>query len=69
MRRKEVQEVLSIGRTTSYEMGDRRSPRFDPNFPRPIRIGNSVGFIAREVEAYLAHLMQLRSADVETPQR
>ena len=68
MRRKELQTRLSIGRSTTYELGDKRSPRFNPHFPKPIRIGNTVGFLEHEVEAFLAHLMQMR-ADVDTPHR
>lgn len=63
LRRTDVQERLSIGRTTLYGRLDPRSPRYDPAFPRPVRMGSSIAFVEREIDEYVQTLMRARDAD------
>jgi prophage regulatory protein len=42
--------------STIYDRLSTRSPRYDPSFPRPIRLGEgarAVGFIEAELDAWL----------------
>ncbi|WAC45398.1 AlpA family phage regulatory protein [Pseudomonas sp. SL4(2022)] len=41
LRLKQVQERLGLGRSTIYDRLNKRSPRFDSTFPKPIRLSNS----------------------------
>ena len=60
LRRPEVQQRLGIARSTLYAYLDRRSPHFKPDFPRPIRLGATTGFIEHEVDRYVLSLMEAR---------
>lgn len=60
IRRPEVQRRLGISRSTTYDKLSPSSPRYDPNFPRPISIAGqrAVGFIEHEVDDYIAALVK-----------
>lgn len=52
---KQVDARLSISRSARYEKLNPRSPRFDPTFPKPIKLGAaSIGFIQSEINAWIA---------------
>jgi len=57
VRAKQFSAFFGISRAKLYELQDPRSPRFDPTFPRPVRLGVSprgaVGWWANEIEAWL----------------
>lgn len=58
----EVQARLQIGRSTLYAFLDERSPRFKPDFPKPVHVGRSTRFLDHEVTAYMRHLMTNRTS-------
>ncbi len=65
LRRAEVQARLGIARSTLYAYLNKRSPSYLPAFPKPIRLGSTVGFIEHEIESFVAGLMQAREGAPE----
>lgn len=58
LRGKQVDARLGSSRSARYEKLDARSPRHDPAFPKPIRLGkSSIGFLEHEIEAYVQALV------------
>lgn len=54
LRGKQVDRILSSSRSTRYERLNPRSPRFDPTFPKPFRLGpNSVGWDSRAITSWI----------------
>ena len=51
---------IGLKRSTIYDKLDFRSPRHDPTFPRPIRLGNgrAIGFVEAEAEDWLSRQIQ-----------
>lgn len=49
IRMRQLTEMLAICRSSLYEKMNPKSPRFDPSFPRPIKLGKST--IAFELSA------------------
>ncbi|USP12326.1 AlpA family phage regulatory protein [Aeromonas dhakensis] len=46
--------MLGISRSSLYDRLSTSSPRFDPCFPKPVRLGkNSIGWLEHEVEEWL----------------
>ena len=41
-RRRAVEEITGLGRSTIYAKLDRKSPYYDPSFPRPVRLGKKI---------------------------
>jgi prophage regulatory protein len=59
LRRKQVEKILGLSRSTLYDRLDPKSPRYDPSFPKPVGLGfRAVGFLRGEVEAWLAAQVQ-----------
>lgn len=58
IRRKEVEARTGLSRSSIYarlKPNPKRPGEFDPSFPKPVSIGTkSVGWIAAEVEAWIA---------------
>jgi prophage regulatory protein len=64
LRCKDVVERLSLSRSSIYDKMAKTSPRFDPTFPRPIRLGlNAVGWHESQIESWL----QSRLSSLPTP--
>ncbi len=60
LRRRQVESRVGLKRSTIYDKLDPKSRRHDPTFPKPIRLGgNSVGWVAAEVDAWLAQQIQV----------
>lgn len=59
LRRKQVEQLLGITRSTVYARLDPKSRQFDPAFPQPVRRGalSSIAWVESEVQAYIAHLI------------
>ncbi|QSY07361.1 AlpA family phage regulatory protein [Burkholderia pseudomallei] len=54
LRRKQVLARLSIANATLYDWQDERSPRYDPTFPKRIRLSaHSVGWLEHEIDAWI----------------
>ena len=47
-------ETLGISKSKFFEMQNPKSPRFEPTFPKRIRIGaNSVGYLEHEIMEWI----------------
>jgi len=55
IRRRDVEARTGLSRSTLYDWIDPESPRYKPDFPKPIRFSGSsaVGWLADEIEAWL----------------
>ena len=57
---KDVCEIVRVSRSSVYDFLNQRSPRYKPDFPRPVRIGSGARGCVRwrlaEVEAWVASL-------------
>lgn len=54
LRVKQLQLRLGAARATIYDWLNPKSPRYDPTFPKQIRLSrNSVGWLEHEVNAWL----------------
>lgn len=54
LRGKQVDTRLGISRSARYDKLNPRSPRFDPTFPKPIKLGSaSIGFIQSEIDGWI----------------
>lgn len=54
LRRKQVEARTGLSRSTIYDKINRKSPRYDPNFPKQISLGgDAVGWIEAEVVAWI----------------
>ncbi|MCS0540275.1 AlpA family phage regulatory protein [Aeromonas veronii] len=59
VRLKELTQLIGLSRSTVYDRINIKSKRFDPSFPRPIKLGvASVGWSLNEVMAWIAALPQ-----------
>lgn len=67
LRRKQVEARTGLSRSTLYAKMARDPKRptvFDPDFPRPIRLGpKAVGWIEAEIDAWLSAQAQKRRPD------
>ena len=51
---KQVVELISVCRSTIYEMMDENSPYYDPTFPRKVKITqNRIGWSAYEIHQWI----------------
>jgi prophage regulatory protein len=54
LRFKQMLAILNISKTNAYDRLNPKSPRYDPSFPKPVKLGpRSVGFIESEVQDWL----------------
>lgn len=54
LRMKELSKTAGVSPSTLYDWMNEKSPRFDPSFPRAIRLGAaSVGWSLRAVQAWI----------------
>ncbi|EEY88009.1 AlpA family phage regulatory protein [Acinetobacter radioresistens] len=54
---KDVINKCQISRSTIYDKLDQKSKRYDPDFPKPRKLGmNSVAWVENEVEQWLKNL-------------
>lgn len=56
LRRRDLERRIRLSRSTIYDKINPASPRYDPNFPKPIRLGAgaAVGWLEHEVDEWLA---------------
>jgi prophage regulatory protein len=62
LRRRDLEARLRLSRSTLYEKINPKSPRYDPTFPKPFRLGSgaaAVGWLESEVEAWVIAQIQL----------
>jgi prophage regulatory protein len=57
IRRKQLESKIGLSRSAIYDRLDKSSPRYDPNFPKPIKLGSGknppIGFVESEVESWI----------------
>ncbi|UYZ84862.1 AlpA family phage regulatory protein [Entomomonas sp. E2T0] len=54
LRIKAVATKLGIGKSTIYDWLDSKSPRYDPSFPKPIKLSvKSIGWLSTAVDTWL----------------
>lgn len=54
IRIKAVMALINLSRSTIYDFMNPKSPRHDPSFPLPVKLGSSaVGWLEHEVQAWL----------------
>lgn len=57
VRRTEVQKIIGLGASAIYDRMDKKSPRYDPTFPKPIKIGGGtnppIRWVRSEIEDWL----------------
>jgi prophage regulatory protein len=62
VRCRHLTEIIGISRSTLYDWLNPKSPRFDPTFPKSIRLGAaSVGWLLDEVLAWIAQRAKERT--------
>lgn len=58
LRRPQVEQKIGLSRSAIYERLDEKSRYYDPEFPKPIRLGNGknppVGWIESELVTWIA---------------
>jgi prophage regulatory protein len=58
-RRRSLETRLGLSRSTIYDKINPKSPRHDPTFPKPIRLGSgAVGWLAHEIDEWLRHQIE-----------
>jgi prophage regulatory protein len=62
-------EKIGLGKSAIYDRLDKSSPRYDPDFPPPIKLGKGknppVGWISTEVDVWLElQIQHTRAAGV-----
>ena len=61
LRRHQLTARTGLSISTCYDKLNENSPRYDPTFPKPIKLGpKAVGWVESEVEAWLERLMASR---------
>ena len=56
LRIKEVATKLAISKSTIYDWINPKSPRYDPSFPKPIKLGgNSIGWFSTMIDEWLTN--------------
>lgn len=54
LRRKQVEARTGCSRSSLYERINPRSPRYDPDFPKPIKLGaKAVGWVEKEINLWI----------------
>lgn len=55
LRFKDLSTKIGLRSSSIYDRLNKNSPRFDPTFPKPIKLGQSsaIGFVESEVDAWL----------------
>jgi len=62
LRLKQLSERIGLARSTIYDRMNKNSQRYDPSFPRPIKLGAmAIGWIDSDVTIWLEH----RISDVQ----
>ena len=50
----DVAQKTGLARSTIYDRIDKKSPRYDQNFPKPLKLGlSAVGWFEHEIDTWL----------------
>lgn len=67
LRIKDVADKLSIGKSTLYDWLNIKSTRYDPSFPKPIKLSTkSIGWLSTEIDAWLLAKITATTAAITT---
>jgi prophage regulatory protein len=75
LRLSSLQERVGLSRSSIYDRLNPGSPRFDPNFPKPIALGGgartrAIGWVEAEVDAFIEARIRLsRLPEPRAPKR
>jgi prophage regulatory protein len=62
----EMQLLIGLSRSAIYDKLDPRSPRFDPSFPRPVKIGTrAVAWLESELVAWVDSCVESTRANAK----
>lgn len=62
LRIKDVIQKTGLARSTIYDRISKKSPRYDQNFPKPIKLGlAAVGWFEHEIDAWLHAQASIRA--------
>ncbi|MAT52645.1 MAG: AlpA family transcriptional regulator [Porticoccaceae bacterium] len=62
LRRPVVEDLTGLSKSAIYEKINKKSPRYDPSFPIPIKLGaGAVGWCASEVSQWIEKKKEARS--------
>lgn len=57
IRRKQLESKIGLSRSAIYDRLDKTSPRYDPSFPKPVKLGAGknppIGFVESEVDSWI----------------
>ncbi|MBU7436183.1 MULTISPECIES: helix-turn-helix transcriptional regulator [Paraburkholderia] len=69
LRMKQLVLMVGLGKSTVYDYLNPKSPRHDPTFPKPVKLGASaVGWIDHEVTAWLESRIAASRQDDANPE-
>lgn len=60
LRVKEVLDKLGISKSTLHDWLNPKSPRFNPKFPKRVKMGTATRFVESEITAYQLEQMNSR---------
>lgn len=64
LRMKQLQQRTGLSRSAIYDRLDKKSPRYDFTFPKPLKLspaGTAIGFLEHEVEAWIISRIKVRN--------
>ncbi|WP_439641294.1 helix-turn-helix transcriptional regulator [Nevskia sp.] len=66
LRLRDLSMKIGLRSSSIYDRLNKNSPRFDPTFPKPIKLGQSsaIGFVEGEVDAWLEAQIEASRAKV-----
>lgn len=72
LRRKQLEDLTGLSRTTIYDRLNPKSNTYDPTFPKPVELGVGmknppVGWIESEVETWLQNQVAKRAGNSAKP--
>lgn len=50
---KKLRELISLSRSSIYDRLDSKSTRYDPTFPKPLKLGRATRWKLDEIEAWI----------------
>ena len=61
LRLPELIKLIGLSRSSIYDRLNRRSKRYDPNFPRPLKLNNASRWLLSEVEEWIESKISARN--------
>ncbi|WP_314341301.1 AlpA family phage regulatory protein [Acinetobacter guillouiae] len=61
LRLHELIKMIGLSRSSIYDRLNRRSKRYDPDFPTPVKLNNASRWLLSEVEAWIESKISARN--------